>query len=51
MTENAGTDKRKDIDVCDICGAETEVVHIVYASSTVKYCRAGLLDVDLNDAT
>lgn len=51
MTENAGTEKQKDTDVCDICGAEGEVVQIVYASSTVKYCRECLLDVDLNDAT
>ncbi len=51
MTENAGSETEKDMDVCDICGAETEVVRIIYASSTVKYCRECLLDVELNDAT
>lgn len=51
MTENAGTETEKDTDVCDICGTESAVVQIIYGSSTVKYCRECLLDVDLNDAT
>ena len=51
MTEHATTKEQENIGVCDICGAETEVVQIIYGSSTVCYCRECLLGCDLNDAT
>ena len=51
VTENTTKEDQVNIGVCDICGAETEVVEIIYGSSSVKYCRECLLDADLNDAT
>ncbi len=51
VTENTTKEEQENIGVCDICGAETEVVQIIYGSSSVKYCRECLLDFDLNDAT
>ncbi len=51
VTENTTKEEQENIGVCDICGAETKVVEIIYGSSPVKYCRECLLDADLNDAT
>ena len=51
VTENTTKEEQENIGVCDICGAETEVVEIIYGLSSVKYCSECLLDADLNDAT
>ncbi len=51
VTENTTKEEQENIGVCDICGAETKIVEIIYGSSPVKYCRECLLDADLNEAT